>query len=298
MGLNISSSASSEPLSGVKVLVDMANDSGDHHQMERSVYEGSESFTEPSSASPATTTKTSPSAEPHQYIHTVMKDEKEIINEKVKRESISLSPKAAIFERKEPRKSLFDGVLNFQGTLRPNIFRRAPGPGETDPTYSGIISSGEKKKTIRRPVARTAEEIHTRRYDSELKKRVSLVRNPTISGHKKKDRRTKSNTKKARPDEKTSQKLQQRLGAANPFNLDLGKESPTFQARTQKEQFENLLADCPEYHDLHKRGVSKNALSKACASFGRGKMHALDGKWKMKGMNSGKNSCSFIRTCP
>ncbi|KAF7884513.1 uncharacterized protein EAF02_004849 [Botrytis sinoallii] len=171
------------------------------------------------------------------------------------------------------------------GALSPSNVLSTPGHSDVDTVHKKSSSPGDKKITPRSAVVRTGREYFARQAEKKAKKLAAKSLNATIDGRVKKATSQKTR-KKRRSGEASSAKLKRRFTAADPFNLDLGTEAPIIQARTQREQFDKLLAAYPEYKDKNKRGISKNALIKAGQSFGYGKVHALDARWKLQGMDS------------
>lgn len=64
-------------------------------------------------------------------------------------------------------------------------------------------------------------------------------------------------------------------------------EAPVINETTKHGQFRALMASIPEEYAVNKtRNADKKTLMNAARRFGRDRVTALDGKWKLKGMKS------------
>ncbi|KAF7895092.1 hypothetical protein EAF00_006906 [Botryotinia globosa] len=254
--------------------------------MARALDEGRELTAEPLSTPPKNATDVAPSNSPLNNQSQSIKVEKDTTDVNIKLEARSPSPRAASIEPQVPRQSLFSGMSHSLGALNPSNVLTTPVHSGIDTSHSRTSSPGDKKISARRAPAKTPDEFFARQAEKKAKKHAAQSLNATIGARVTKTPSQKSKKKKLRSDEANSEKLKMKFTASNPFAMDLGKEVPIFQARTQREQFDKLRAAHPEYNNKKERGESMTSLRKASQSFGYGKVHALDGKWKLQGMDS------------
>lgn len=279
----------------MKDLIDSADNSRHLHQMADPIDEGGQLAAESLSAQSTTNIEDTLREALTNHFTESSKDESDTVSDKVKQESISPPAKVVSTNPQEPRRSIWSGIFHHCGVPSSSNVKGALGPEGTNPIRSKS-SSSEGKKATRRPSARTPKEYFARQFGSATKKHAIPNGNLPIAGRVTKTKDGRSKKKRPQSSKASLEKLKNKFKDADSFNLDLGKEAPTFQARTLKEQFDNLLADCPEeYHDIHKRGVSKTTLLRSSRGFGRGMIRAQDGKWKHKGMDSGKKSSQMTR---
>ncbi|ESZ91312.1 hypothetical protein SBOR_8311 [Sclerotinia borealis F-4128] len=270
---------------------------GGFHRMEHAMDVDAKLTAKSPSAQPATSIKSTPTEGHDEYYSQTRKDKGDAADDKVKQESMSPLSRATSNKPKLPRTSIFTGL---QGIFNPKNPKNVPVSGDIHPVHNNTSSLAEKNiSTPRRHPARTPKEFYARQSEDEAKKMATPKANSTIADRvtkptSQKSSSHKSKKKKSQSDKASLEKLKQKFNAADPFSLDLGKEARAFKARTQQQQFDNILADCPENHDVHKRGVSKTALLKASRSFGHGKMKPMDGKWQLQGMNCALHNHQLI----
>lgn len=263
--------------------------------MARALDEGGELTAELLSTQPTNVTDVAPSESLLKNHSQSIKVENDTTDDNVKLEPRSPSPRAASIELQVPRQSLFSGMSHSLGALNPSNVLNTPVNSEIDTSHSKNSSPGDKKISTRRAPARTPDEFFARQAENKAKKRAAKSLNATIGGRVTKATSQKTR-KQRRSGEVNSENLKRKFTASNPFDMDLGTEAPIIQARTKREQFAKLRAAYPDYKDKNKRGVSENALLKASKSFGYGKVHALDGGWKLQGMDSSKKVTKCMNT--
>ncbi|KAF5870203.1 putative dna repair helicase protein [Botrytis fragariae] len=254
--------------------------------MSRAIDEGGKLTAELLSTQPTTATDVTPSESLVKNHSQLIKVENDTTDVNIKLEPRFPSPRAASIDPQVPRQSLFSGMSHSLGVLNPSNVLSTPGYSDINISHSKTSSSGDKKTATRRATARTPKEVFARQAESKAKKLAAKSLNATVGGRVTKATSQKTRNKKCQSGEATSEKLKSKFTAADPFNLDLGTEAPIIQARTQREQFDKLRAAYPEYNNKNKRGESMTSLIKASRSFGYGKVHPLDGRWKLQGMDS------------
>ncbi|KAF7951600.1 hypothetical protein EAE96_006903 [Botrytis aclada] len=253
--------------------------------MARGFGEDGGSTAEPPSAHTAASTKVAPSGCFIKHRSKSIKEERDIFDNNAKQEPIPPLSRAAPVNTKEAKESLFSETSYFQGTFNSTAVRNTLSSGDMGLAHSKTSSSRRENTTTRRPLIKTPKDFITRISKTSIK--TATIPNQNFIKSSRKTQPARHKAKNVSSSSKASaERLKKRFTATESFGLDLGKEAPTFRARTQQEQFANFLATCSEYKGIHKRGASKNALIMAARSFGRGNVRAIDGKWEIREMET------------